>query len=138
MHQDWHTMLEGVVDANQKVVTAAVELNRIATRTRNMLARRQLEMLDSCLQAGTRHLEVVVRFQDPAQAMKHHTDVAVQLGEKLAAAAQDVLEIQVQARDAMGRWADAEMDTVEADVETVPDARTAPSRKSPRSRKKVA
>ena len=117
MQQNWNAMLESVAAANQKAVLAATELNRIATRTQGLLVRRQFAVLETCLDAGTRHLSVATRTQDPKEAMKRHTEVAVELGEKLVAAAQEALEIQVQARDAIGRWMEDGMNAVKSQAE---------------------
>jgi len=126
MQQNWNAMLESVAAANQKAVLAATELNRIATRTQGLLVRRQLAVLETCLDAGTRHLSVATQTQDPKEAMKRHTEVAVELGEKLVAAAQEALEIQVQARDAIGRWMEDGMNVVKAEAEAALSPAAAP------------
>jgi len=126
MQQNWNAMLESVVAANQKAVLAATELNRIATRTQGLLVRRQLAVLETCLDAGTRHLSVATQTQDPKEAMKRHTEVAVELGEKLVAAAQETLEIQVQARDAIGRWMEDGINVVKTQAEAALSPAAAP------------
>lgn len=135
MQQDWNAMLQNVADNNQKVVAAAVEFNKIATRTQGLLARRQFAAIETCLDSGTRHLEVAVQTQDPAQALKQHVEIVVELGEKLVAAAQQTLEVQVQARDAIGRWMEDTMNGVKVEAAQTAGAT---QRKLPRSAKKAA
>lgn len=137
MQQNLNAMLESVVEANHKAVAAAAEFNKIATRTQGLLVRRQLAVLETCLDAGTSHLEVATQIHDPGEAMKRHSEVAVELGEKLVAAAQEALEIQVQARDAMGRWIEDGMNVVKAEAEAALGSTAAP-RKTPRTAKKAA
>lgn len=134
MQQNWNSMLESVAEANQKVMVAATEFSKIATRTQGLLVRRQIAALETCLDAGTEHLKVASQTQDPKEAMKRHTEVAVELGEKLVAAAQEALEIQVQARDAMGRWMEDGMNMVKAEAEAAlsPGATTRKAARPPR------
>lgn len=137
MEQNWNTMLEGMAEANQKAVAAVTEFNKIATRTQGLLVRRQIAVLETCLDAGTKHLQVVVQTQDPKEAMKRHTEVVVELGEKLVAAAQEALEIQVQARDAMGRWMEDGLNTVKAEAQAALSPATT-QRKTSRTARKAA
>jgi phasin family protein len=135
MQQNWSAMLSGMAEANHKAAVAATEFNRIAARTQGLLARRQFAAFEDCLDAGTRHLKVAVESRDPQEAIKRHTEVAVELGEKLVEATQASLEIQVQARDELVRWVEDGMKTVKAGAESAmkPAATTAPARKTTRS-----
>jgi len=118
LQQNWNTMLTGMADANQKAVEAASELQRIAARTQGLLARRQLAAFEDCLDAGGRMLGVTVESSDPKQVFEAHTQLAVQLGEKLVAAARESVEIQAQARDELVRWLGSGMQTLQAETAT--------------------
>ena len=139
MQANWNTMLDTVAEANQKAVAAAAELNKIATRTQGLLVRKQIGALETCLDAGTKHLKVVAEAKDPQEAMQRHTEVAVELGEKLVAATQESLEIQVQARDELARWFEDGLKTVKAEAEAVlTPAAAAPATRRPARRTKKA
>jgi phasin family protein len=134
MQQNWNTVLETVAEANQKAVNAATEFNRIATRTQGLLVRKQIAALETCLDAGAKHMKVAAETQDPKEAIKLHADVAVELGEKLVAATQESFEIQVQARDELARWIEDGIKAVQDETET----KSAPVAARKRSVRKAA
>ncbi len=137
MQQNWNTVLEGVAEAGQKAVAAAAELNKIATRTQGELMRKQILTLETCLDAGTQHLKVAADTQDPREAMKRHTELAVALGEKLVAVTQETFEIQVKARDSLARWIEDGVNAAKSQAEAVA-VPAVPARKSSRSTRKTA
>lgn len=137
MQQNWTTILSGVAEANQKVAEAATEFNKIAARAQGALARKQFAAFEDCLDAGSKHLGVVSQVAEPQEAMKRHAEVAVELGEKLVAATQATIEIQVQARDDLARWMEkgAAMTKTQA---VAPSKPAAPARRSTRRTTKKA
>ena len=137
MQQSWNTVLDNVAEANQKAVAAAAELNKIATRTQGLLVGKQIAALETCLDAGAKHLKVATETRDPNEAIKLHAEVAVELGEKLVAATQESLEIQAQARDDLARWVEDGLKAVQSEVEAASKP-AAPARKTTRSVKKAA
>ena len=124
MEQNWTTMLTGVAEANQKAVAAAVDFNRIATRAQSRLARRQFAVFEDCLDAGSAHLAAVTAGDEPQKVLSRHAEIAAELGEKLVAASQEALEIQVEARDELASWMQEGVHTLKADVAEVTEAAT--------------
>jgi hypothetical protein len=135
MQQDWTATLSSVAEVNQKVVDTATALNKIAARTQGQIARRQFAAFEDCLDAGSRHLHVVTQVADPTQAMKRHAEVAVELGEKLVAATQATIELQVQARDEVVSLIEKGMQSAKAQVMSASKP-PAPARRTPRTTKK--
>jgi phasin family protein len=136
MEQNFSTMLDSMAQANEKAMTAAAELQRIATRTHGQMVRKQIDTLESCLDAGARHVKVATEARDPKEAFQQHTELAVELGEKLVAATQEAFEIQVQARDELARWFEQGMNAVKAETEAAMKP-AAPARRTARSVKKA-
>ena len=93
------TVFENVTEAHKKAVDAMMNFNRIAVRTQGLLAGQQLVALEKLFDAGSRNLQLVTETRDPRELMSRQTEVAVELGEKLVAVAQEALDIQAQARD---------------------------------------
>ncbi len=133
MQQNWNSMLEGVAEAGHKAVAAAAELNKIATRTQGALVRKQIATLETCLDTGTQYLKVAADVRDPKEVMKRNTELAVALGEKLVAATQETLEIQVQARDELARWFEDGMNVAKAEAEAAMKNGGAPRKTAARS-----
>ena len=138
MEMNFGTMLDSVAQANDKAVSAAAELTRMSTRTGGMLVRKQIDAFETCLDAGTRHLKVATETRDPKEAFQAHTEVALELGEKLVAATQEAFEIQVQARDELVRWVEDGVNTVKAEAESAMQPVAAPAKRATRSTKKAA
>jgi phasin family protein len=144
MDQNFSTMLDSMAQANEKAMTAAAELQRIAARAHGQMVRKQIDTFETCLDAGARHVKVATEVRDPKEAMQQHTEVAVELGEKLVAATQEAFELQVQARDELTRWFEQGMNAVKAEAEaamkpSAPDSAPAPApaRRTARSVKKA-
>jgi hypothetical protein len=138
MQTNWNSMLEQVGRVNEKAVTAAVELNKIATRTQGLLARKQMAALETCLEAGTEQLRVMTEIRDPRALMEAQVQVAARFGEKLAITAQESLNIQAQARDELARWFEDGMHSVQAGVEDMAAPAAAPRTPARRGTRKAA
>lgn len=92
-------VFENVTEAHKKAVDALMGFNKIAVRTQGLLAGQQLAAMEKVFDAGSRNLQLVTETRDPRELMARQTEVAVELGEKLVAVAQEAMEIQAQARD---------------------------------------
>jgi phasin family protein len=92
-------VFENVTEAHKKAVDALMGFNKIAVRTQGLLAGQQLLAMEKLFDAGSRNLQLVTESRDPKELMSRQTEVAVELGEKLVAVAQEAMEIQAQARD---------------------------------------
>ncbi len=99
MDQTVSNVFENVTEAHKKAVDALMGFNKIAVRTQSLLAGQQLAALEKVFDAGSRNLQLATETRDPKELVARQTEVAVELGEKLAAVAQEALDIQVQARD---------------------------------------
>ncbi len=92
-------VFENVTEAHKKAVDALMGFNKIAVRTQGLLANQQLAALEKVFDAGSRNLQLATESRDPKELVARQTEVAVELGEKLVAVAQEALDIQAQARD---------------------------------------
>ncbi len=92
-------VFENVTEAHRKAVDALMGFNKIAVRTQGLLAGQQLVAMEKFFDAGSRNLQLVTESRDPKELMERQTQVAVELGEKLVAVAQEALDIHAQARD---------------------------------------
>ena len=92
-------VFENVTEAHKKAVEAVMSFNKIAVRTQGLLAGQHLAAMERFFDAGSRNLQLVTETQDPKELMARQTEVAVELGEKLVAVAQEAMDIQAQARD---------------------------------------
>jgi phasin family protein len=99
MDKSVSNVFENVTEAHKKAVDALMSFNKIAVRTQGLLAGQQLVALERLFDAGSRNLQLVTEARDPKELMTRQTEVAVELGEKLVAVAQEALDIQAQARD---------------------------------------
>ena len=99
MDKSVSNVFENVTEAHKKAVDALMGFNKIAVRTQGLLAGQQLVALEKVLDAGSRNLQLVTEARDPRELMARQTEVAVELGERLVAVAQEALDIQAQARD---------------------------------------
>lgn len=112
MDKTTSNVFENVTEANKQAVDAVLNLNRIAMRTQSLMARQQLAALENCLDAGSKQWKLVTETRDPKELMSRQSEVAVELGEKLVAVAQESLEIQAQARDELAAWFEEGMKSV--------------------------
>ena len=92
-------VFENVTEAHKKAVDALMGFNKIAVRAQGLLAGQQLVAMEKLFDAGSRNLQLVSESRDPKELMARQTEVAVELGEKLVAVAQEAMDIQAQARD---------------------------------------
>ena len=99
MDKSVSNVFENVTEAHKKAVDALVSFNKIAVRTQGLLAGQQLVAMEKLFDAGSRNLQLATESRDPKELMERQTQVAVELGEKLVAVAQEALDIQAQARD---------------------------------------
>ena len=99
MEKTVSNVFENVTEAHKMAVDALMGFNKIAVRTHGLLAGQQLAALENFFDAGSKNLQLVTEGRDPKDLMAGQTEVAVQLGEKLVAVAQEALDIQTQARD---------------------------------------
>ena len=97
-------VIDNVTQANKKAVDAMINFNKIALRAQSQLARQQLAALENCIEAGTKQMKLAGETRDPKELMAAQSEVAVALGEKLVAVAQESLEIQAKTRDELAAW----------------------------------
>ena len=92
---------EQVAEANKSALEHAVRFNGIVTRTHNQLAEQHLALMESCLDSGVKQLEALADANDPKGLMSRQAELATQMGERLVAIVQRVMDIQGEARDEM-------------------------------------
>ena len=126
-------VFENVTEAHKKAVDALMGFNKIAVRTQGLLAGQQLAALENVFAAGSKNLQLVTEGRDPKDLMAGQTEVAVQLGEKLVAVAQEALDIQTQARDEVASLVEEGLKAANVDVPNL-----GAIAKTPKSSKKAA
>ena len=137
MDKTVNNVFENVTEAHKKAVDAFMGFNKIAVRTQGLLAGQQLAALENVFAAGSKNLQLVTEGRDPKDLMAGQTEVAVQLGDKLVAVAQEALDIQTQARDEVASMVEEGLKA--ANIPTVPTVPTVPAiAKTPKSSKKAA
>jgi phasin family protein len=117
MEQAYTDVLKNVSEVNKQAMESVLRFNRIAMRAQGLLARQQLSAMESYLDAGTRHLDLVGKTQDPQEMVKLATEINVELGERLMALAQESMDIQAQARDEVTSWIEDGMKAVQKQAE---------------------
>ncbi len=122
MDQAYTDVLKNVSEVNKQAIESVLRFNRIAVRAQGLLARQQLSAMESYLDAGTRHLDLVGKTQDPQELIKLATEINVELGEKLMSLAQESMEIQAQARDEVTGWFEDGVKAVQKQTETATKA----------------
>ena len=120
MEKVMSNVFDNVTEANQQAVDAVLNFNRIAMRTQSLMARQQLAALEGCLDAGSKNWKLVTETRDPRELVSRQSELAMELGEKLVAVAQEALEIQAQARDELAAWMEEGMKAIK--VPAVPAA----------------
>lgn len=104
MEQAYTDVLKNVTEVNKQAVESVLRLNRIAVRTQGLLARQQLSAVETYLDTGTKHLDLVSKTKDPQEMIKLATEINAELGEKLLSIVQEAMNIQAQARDEFTSW----------------------------------
>ena len=132
MEQAYTDVLKNVSDVNKQAIESVLRFNRIAMRAQGLMARQQLSAMESYLDAGTRHLDLVGKTQDPQELVKLATEINVELGEKLMALAQESMDIQAQARDEVTSWFEDGVKSVQKQTETATKATKAAAKSSPK------
>jgi hypothetical protein len=130
-----HVFNDAVVkmtEANRSAFESALRLNKIAVRAQGLLARQQVAAFENCLEAGTRQFKLVTEVRDPKDLVARQAEVAVELGEKLVAVAQEALDIQAQARDELTTWIEEGLEAAKAETQAV--AAPAKPKTAPRAR----
>jgi len=133
MDKTVNNVFENVTEAHRMAVDALMGFNKIAVRTHGLLAGQQLAALENVFAAGSKNLQLVTEGRDPKDLMAGQTEVAVQLGEKLVAVAQEALEIQTQARDEVATLVEEGLKAVNAPtVPMVPMVAKTPKTPTPK------
>ena len=122
-------VFENVTEAHKKAVDALMSFNKIAVRTQGLLAGQQLAAMERFMDAGSRNLQLVTEARDPKELMARQTEVAVELGEKLVAVAQEAMDIQAQARDEVASLVEDGFKAASVNMPTLPKVtKTAPKK----------
>jgi len=122
MEKVMSNVFENVTEANKQAVDAVLSFNRIAMRAQSLMARQQLAALEGYLDAGSKNWKLVTETRDPKELVSRQSELAMELGEKLVAVAQESLEIQAQARDELAAWMEDGMKAVKIPVASVAKA----------------
>lgn len=130
MEQAYTDVFKNVSEVNKQAIESVLRFNRIAVRAQGLLARHQLSAMESYLDAGTRHLDLVGKTQDPQELVKLATEINVELGEKLMALTQESMDIQSQARDEVTSWFEDSVKAVQKQAEKQSEAATTATTKA--------
>lgn len=138
MEQVYTDVLKNVSEVNKQAIESVLRFNRIAVRAQGLLARQQLSAMESYLDAGTRHLDLVGKTQDPQELIKMATEINVELGEKLMSLAQESMDIQAQARDEITSWFEDGVKAVQKQAEKQAETATKATKTAAKSASKKA
>ncbi len=132
MEQAYTDVLKNVSEVNKQAIESVLRFNRIAVRAQGLMARQQLSAMESYLDAGTRHMDLVGKTQDPQELIKLATEINVELGERLMALAQESMDIQAQARDEVTTWFEDGVKAVQKQTETATKATKVAAKSAPK------
>ena len=99
MEHNFNQYVETFGNANRQALDAALRFNKMMLRMQGLLARQQLAAFESLVAAGSKQLRLVGEIKDPKDLVSKQAEVAVELGEKMMAVAQESFDIQSQARE---------------------------------------
>jgi phasin family protein len=92
-------LYEQMAEANKGMVQRVIRLNEIVTRTHNSLAEQQLALVESYLDTGAKQFQALADARDPKGYVSRQQALAAELGERVAAVVQRVVDIQGEVRD---------------------------------------
>ena len=99
METIFSNMYERFGDVNTKVAEPVARVNEIAARANALMVQKQMEVMETSMEAGVKQLQTLGQFKNPAEMMAAQAELAKTVGEKWVSAAQEVLAIQLKARD---------------------------------------
>ena len=126
METIFSNMYERFGDVNTKVVEPAARVNEIAARANALLVQKQMEVMETSMEAGVKQLQTLGQFKNPAEMMAAQAELAKTVGEKWVSAAQEVLAIQLKVRDELNSLFMDSWNVSTPASETEPVAKTAP------------
>ncbi len=136
MNKELNNVLKTVQDANDRTLTAATDLSKLATRTQGLLLNKQIAAFELWLEAGARQIKSFSEIRDSRELLKTQTEVAQDFGRNLVSSLNEVVEIQAQARDELVKLVQGSLEQVQAVVK--PGKKTTTAAKSSVARKKAA
>lgn len=138
MEQVYNDVVKNVSDMNKQAMESVLRLSHIAVRTQGLLARQQLTVVENYIDAGTRHLNLVSKTQDPQEIIKLASEINVELGEKLMALAQESMDIGAQARDELTTMVEDGIQVVQKKAEAAGAAQAKAAKTAAKSARKSA
>ena len=103
METIFSAMYDRFSDVNTKVVEPAVRVNEITARAHALVAQKNMEVVETSLEAGMQQLRAFGESKNPTELVAAQAELASTVGEKWVAAAREVLEIQLKVRDDLNR-----------------------------------
>jgi phasin family protein len=137
MDQVYTDVMKNVAEVNKQAVESMLRLGRIAVRSQGLFASQQVAAVEDYLAAGAKHMSAVTETQNPQELLKKHTEINVELGEKLVAATQEAIDVQAQVRDELAGWFEDGMKVVQEVAEKV-EMPAVKAAKATRTAKKAA
>ena len=94
-------------DLRKGVVEPTLRFNEIGAKYRVQLLEQQWAAMESCMDIGVRQFRAMSEAKDAKELAAVQSELAAEMGERFLSAAQNVFEIQVQAKEALSQlWAD--------------------------------
>ncbi len=104
------------------------ELAEINTKTAEKLSVQQLEILDSCLEAGTKQFMLATEAKGVKEVLSGQADLATEYNEKVLAFAKNTTAILTESKEELTAWLEKGVETaVSANAASKP----APAKKAP-------
>lgn len=101
MENTFERVYEQVAEANQGFIQHAIRLEQLVTRTQSALVEQHIAFVESCLDTGAKQLQALAEARDPRDLLSRQAELATQLGERVVALVQHVVDIQGEAREEM-------------------------------------
>jgi phasin family protein len=115
------------------------ELAEINTKTAEKLSAQQLEILDTCLDTGSKQFSLATEAKDVKDILTAQANLATEYNEKVLAFARNTTAILTESKDEIAAWLEKGVESVSASTSSAPavakkapaPAKKAPAKKAP-------
>ena len=99
-------------EVNRHMLESALGYNEIGARTRGLLARQQLALVQTCIDSGERQLGAAMAARNPADFVFKQLGVFSEVAESIVENMRETVDIQIQARVEIGLCLDDSVNTL--------------------------
>ncbi len=98
-------------DLGKSALDSMKELGDINSKIVDKITQQQQEILDICLEASRKELELVGEGKDPADLFKAQSELAREYNQKFLDIAKETTEVLTQCEDDLSNWAEKGVET---------------------------